>query len=220
MKLIRSCIGCRGRASLRAAVRERHAAGQSAALHVLVAARWRRSHATRRHDQGTCSHARPQRIARVATAAGERAQRPRARPPRDSRDGRHVSRDVRFPGSHAVRRAGRPKAPYQSWGTEKVYVDSDTGRVHQPRAHSRDAHRAARRQDQRADGDEALAAGLGVPAGSRSSSTRATIAGSAVQLASGEGFRRWRADRVSGRRIAALCEPRQVGAHGQLLHAG
>ena len=31
----------------------------------------------------------------------------RARPPRDSRDGRHVSRDVRFPGSHAVRRAGQ-----------------------------------------------------------------------------------------------------------------
>jgi len=29
--------------------------------------------------------------------------------------------------------------PYQSWGTERVYVDADTGRLHQSRSHTRHA---------------------------------------------------------------------------------
>ena len=64
--------------------------------------------------------------------------------------------------------------------------------VHQPRAHSRDAHRAARRQGQRADGDEALAAGLGVRAYGDLVEYKGNDRWQRRQLASTEGFRRWR----------------------------
>ena len=101
-----------------------------AALHILLADRWREPEAARRHDERRAGHARSRTIGGLEGSAGKGLVETRTGSPRHSGDGGYLSRDVRFSRGHLVRCAAiRPNAPYQSWGTEKVYVDADNGRT-------------------------------------------------------------------------------------------
>ena len=119
----------------------------------------------------------------------------------------------------------KPNAPYQSWGTEKIYVDADDGKsislVHilEMRVVQKDGSISEPmvtkhwRQDWRYE-----------PAHIVEYQGRDRWQRRKLDARGGEGA--WSQSRVSGRRVAALCEHRSLAAHAELLdlaerrHAG
>ena len=94
------------------------------------------------HDQRTASHFGSRAVQRMEAIARHGTVTPGTRSSRDPGNGGHLSRDVRFFGSRAIRRPGQTDGAVSVVGHGKSLRRQRRRQDHQPGAHPGDAHPA------------------------------------------------------------------------------